>query len=112
VVLADVFFDFDLRKMLKFHRASRTPATMAVSVTPLADSKDAIKITGNKITEFQYQEGKDRTHHVNAGIYLFDKDILSKLPRKGSLEKQVLPALAKEGSLSGFVFSGNWRHLD
>ena len=112
VILADVFFDFDLEKMVSFHKTSRELATIAVSVTPLGESKDSIKITGNKITDFQYSVGSSRTHHVNAGIYLFEKDILDTIPEKGSLEKQVLPMLAKEGNLSGFVFSGNWKHLD
>lgn len=112
VILADVFFEFDLNKMIRFHRTNRQIATIAVSVTPLVESKDSIKITGNRITDFQYQIGNARTHHVNAGIYLFEKDVLDNMPKTGSLEKQVLPKLAREGHLSGFVFSGSWKHLD
>lgn len=112
VILADIFFDFDLEKMIKFHKTSREIATMAVSVTPLGKSKDSIEITGNRITEFKYNTESPKTHHVNAGIYLFEKDVLDSIPKKGSLEKHVLPQLAKEGNLSGFVFSGNWKHLD
>ena len=111
VLLSDVYFDFDLGKMVKFHRTSKKPATMAVSVTGLGESLDSIKIVGNKITEFRYKVGKTRTHHVNAGIYLFDKEILPRIPKTGSLERELLPRLAREGELSGFVFSGNWKHL-
>jgi len=112
VKAASRFIDFNLKKMADFHKNNKEVATIAVSVTPLADSKDALKITGNRITDFRYESGEVRTHHVNAGIYLFEKEILNKIPKKGSLEKEVLPNLAKEGSLAGFVFSGNWRHLD
>lgn len=112
VILGDIYFDFNLDKMIAFHRTSREPVTIAVSVTGLGDSNDSIKIIGNKITDFQYQIGDARTHHVNAGIYLFDMDILESIPKKGSIEKEVLPKLAKDGHLSGFVFSGSWKHLN
>jgi NDP-sugar pyrophosphorylase family protein len=111
VVFADIYFDFDMSSMVSFHRSNKELATMAVSVTELKESMDSIKIIGNKITEFNYKVGKSRTHHVNAGIYLFEKDILEIMPGKGSLEKVLLPHLAREGKLSGFVFSGKWRHL-
>ncbi len=112
VILADVYFDFDLEKMVSFHKTSHELATIAVSVTKLGKSKDSIKITGNRISEFQYNQGSQKTHHVNAGVYLFERDVLDLMPAKGSLEKQVFPKLAREGNLSGFVFSGNWKHLD
>lgn len=111
VVFSDIYFNFDLSKMAAFHHTNKKPATIAVSVTELGKSLDNIKIAGNSITEFQYKVGKSRTHHVNAGIYLFDKEILAKIPATGSMERDVLPALAREGKLSGFVFSGTWKHL-
>ncbi len=111
VILGDVYFDFDLRKMIDFHRVNREIATMAVSVTELGDSNDSLKITGNKITEFSYQPRNSRTYHVNAGIYLFNEEILPMIAKGGSLEKESLPSLARQGHLSGFVFSGQWRHL-
>jgi NDP-sugar pyrophosphorylase family protein len=111
VILADVYFDFDLKKMINFHKTNNVLATMAVSVTELGESQDSIKIIGNKITDFQYQSGNAKTHHVNAGIYIFERDIVDRLLDRGSLEKDIIPQLAKEGNLSGFVFSGNWKHL-
>jgi len=111
VLFADIYFDFDLSKMIDFHRANGGPATMAVSVTELGESQDYIRIVGNKVTEFQYQTGRARTHHVNAGIYLFEKELLDNIPKRGSLEKEFLPKLAKEGKLTAFVFSGKWKHL-
>ena len=97
--------------MVDFHKANRNPATMAVSVTELGESQDFIKIVGNRITGFQYQIGKARTHHVNAGVYLFEKEALERMPKRGSLEKEFLPKLAERGELTAFVFSGNWKHL-
>jgi D-glycero-D-manno-heptose 1,7-bisphosphate phosphatase len=38
---------------------------------------------------------------INAGIYAMDRRILERCPAKGSLEREVLPALAAEGTLRG-----------
>lgn len=112
VVLGDVHFEFDIKKMISFHRTNRELATIAVSVAELGDSKDSIKITGNRITEFRYNAVGVKTHHVNAGVYLFETEVISRIPKKGSLEKETLPALARNGHLCGFVFSGKWKHLN
>ena len=45
---------------------------------------------------------------VNAGLYLFEPEILHSFPtdRPLSLEKQVFPTLAIQGSLAGCILSG------
>jgi mannose-1-phosphate guanylyltransferase/phosphomannomutase len=111
VVLGDIFFDFDLTRMVRFHRTSRALATIAVAVTELGDSRDWLKISGNRIVEFRYEPGRGRTYHVNAGIYLFEKDVLKRIHDRGSLERDTLPDLVRKGQLSGFVFSGKWKHI-
>lgn len=110
VVLGDEWFDFDLCKLIDLHCNNDVDATLAVSVTELSDSDDYIRIVGNKITEFQYHV-KKRTHHVSAGVFLMEHNVLEKLPRSGSLERDVFPKIAREGRLGAFIFSGNWRHL-
>ena len=53
----------------------------------------------------------EKTHYVNAGIYLFDRSVLERMPAKGSLDRELIPAITKKGELTGFVFSGKWKHL-
>ena len=112
VVFGDEYFDFDLGEMLKFHRSIRSLATMAVSATNVEKSKDYLKILGNKVIEFVTPAKRERTFHVNAGIYLFEPEVLSYFPRKGSIERDVFPKLVKEGKLNAFIFSGKWIHLE
>ena len=45
---------------------------------------------------------------VNAGIYHFRKDILHALPKKGSLEKEILPTL----ELNPYIHNGFWKTYD
>lgn len=112
VVFGDEYFDFDMGKMAEFHAINGNPATMAIAVTTLEKSKDSVKIMGNRIMEFKYQpKAGETTHYVNAGIYLFNREVLDKTPSRGSLEKELLPDLTKKGQLTGFVFSGKWKHL-
>ena len=111
VILGDEYFDFDLNRMIDFHHSNNSLATIAICVTELKHSDDYIKIVGNRITDFHYQTVPERTHHVNAGVYLMEPDILSYLPEKGSLENTVLPELSSKGTLTAFIFSGKWIHV-
>jgi len=111
VIFGDEYFDFNLKKMVDFHQANKGLVTMAISVTSINRSQDVVKIVGNKVVEFKYPALKEKTYHVNTGIYIMEPEILSQLPSKGSLEKLVLPKLAKAGKLLGFVFSGEWKHI-
>ena len=47
---------------------------------------------------------------VNAGIYVIEPDVLRMIPdgRKVSLEREIFPAVANQGKLGGFPFSGDW----
>lgn len=48
---------------------------------------------------------------MNAGVYLFEPEIFSYLPKKGMLETDVFPLLAGKGLLCGYVFSGKWADI-
>jgi NDP-sugar pyrophosphorylase family protein len=111
VVLGDEYFDFDLNKMVDFHHSNSSMVTIAICVTELKRSDDYIRIVGNRITDFRYRTDEERTHHVNAGIYLMEPDALQHIPDRGSLEKTVLPELSRKGMLTAFIFSGKWVHV-
>ena len=43
---------------------------------------------------------------MNTGIYIFDKEILKYLPKRGSIEKTTFKKLAKMGKLRSYVHKG------
>ena len=43
---------------------------------------------------------------MNSGIYVFDKDILEYLPKRGSIEKTTFKTLAKKGNLKSYTHHG------
>ncbi|EHH68893.1 HAD-IIIA family hydrolase [Gluconobacter morbifer] len=56
-------------------------------------------------------EQPGRAGLINSGIYLFDHTVFSHLTPDCSLEQDVLPALAAEGSLRGMELTGYFRDI-
>jgi len=54
----------------------------------------------------------------NSGIYVFDRDVLKYIPKKGDMETTTFPALARLGGLKAFPFRGffvtvnTWKDLE
>jgi D,D-heptose 1,7-bisphosphate phosphatase len=48
---------------------------------------------------------------INAGIYVFDRRLLDELTPKCSLERDVMPRLARRGALRGTVMEGYFRDI-
>ena len=110
VILGDIYFDFDLEKMITFHYSHNKLVTLAVSTTKLKESKDRLELEGNRVVRFDYVP-ETRTFMVNAGIYILRPGIFNFLPDKGSMEKAVFPKLAQSGNIVAYNFSGNWKHI-
>ncbi len=111
VASGDVYFDFDLRKLIKFHMSSKATATVAVTTTDVRHSKDSIFIEGTRIVKFEYKPKKP-SFYSNAGIYAFRKEIFDFIKPTGSLERDVFPKLAELGKMNAYLISGEWFHAD
>lgn len=62
-----------------------------------------------KVTQFKEKPKPEEvfSNLINAGSYLLEEEVFDIMPRgKHSLERDVFPVLAKEGSLAGFPFEG------
>tara|TARA_B100000767_G_scaffold272881_1_gene301566 strand:- start:756 stop:1727 length:972 start_codon:yes stop_codon:yes gene_type:complete len=63
----------------------------------------------NRVTQFKEKPKPEEvfSNLINAGSYILEDDIFDIMPnRKHSLERDVFPILAEEGSLAGFTFDG------
>ena len=76
-----------------------------ISLMPYRSSKGMVKFSGKRVTRFD-EKPIIRGCWFNAGATLLDARVLSMLPRKGSLEQEVFPALARKGMLSCAKFDG------
>ena len=55
-----------------------------------------------------FQEAPTLPHWVNAGVYVFGEETLSRLPERGDHETTTFPELAAEGRLFAFRHEGVW----
>jgi NDP-sugar pyrophosphorylase family protein len=78
VVYGDVLTDFDLRKMIRFHRARKALATLAVLRTTATGDVGIVALDGGgKITGFVEKPlGVARKNLVNGGVYVLESDVL------------------------------------
>jgi mannose-1-phosphate guanylyltransferase len=73
----------------------------------------AVELDGEgKVIRFieKPERGQEPSNLINAGIYVFEKDIIEYIPegRRVSTEEEVFPILAQEGNLFGYEASGLW----
>ncbi|MEM4389297.1 MAG: sugar phosphate nucleotidyltransferase [Candidatus Micrarchaeia archaeon] len=110
LLYADTLCDFDLMSMLAQHARERPLVTMALTEVKNASRYGAVELEGVRVKGFVEKPppGKEPSRLVNAGVYVLEPRIFDFLPKSGSLERDVLPELAKAGLVHGFVFTGKW----
>jgi NDP-sugar pyrophosphorylase family protein len=105
VMNGDSFCPFDMLGFLDFHLGKG--AVVSIVVVESEDTKDFGLISldnSQKIIRFNEKTGKDENSFINAGIYLFKKEIFSLIPsnRSYSLEYDLFPELVKR-EFYGFI---------
>ena len=106
----DIVSSLDVGPMLEQHSKMNVKGTLA-----LWEVEDPTRfgIVGlddeNKVTQFKEKPKPEEVFSklINAGSYLLEDDVFDMMPQgKHSLERDVFPVLAEEGSLAGFPFEG------
>ncbi|OYY68303.1 HAD-IIIA family hydrolase [Sphingomonas sp. 28-63-12] len=110
-VLADDFLLLNGDSWLDFNLLSLPPlsegdAVLALRQLPDASRSGVVELDAGKVVSFRERPGRPGPGLVNAGIYRFSRRIVDALPSHGSLEADVLPALATSGRLFGVVRDG------
>jgi NDP-sugar pyrophosphorylase family protein len=101
--------NLSIKELLEFHLAQKPLATI-VSV-PLRSPYGVIEVSKDD-TISGFTEKPELPYGVNAGIYVMDRGIVSKLPDIGDHETGTFPQLAKEGRLKAFRSRCFWRTVD
>jgi len=102
ILNGDSFCRFNIQKLLDIHLSSNAKAT--ILLTKLKDTSEYgnVSITKDgKVIEFVEKTGEKAPGLVNVGVYILNNPgILDYIPEGiVSLEREVFPKLAKEGSL-------------
>jgi NDP-sugar pyrophosphorylase family protein len=102
ILNGDSYCEADLGGMLDFHRSRKAEATILLSKCRNSGDYGSVKIDDTmRITGFKEKETCAGEGLVNAGVYLFNKELLGMIPagKKYSTEYDLFPKL---GNLYGF----------
>lgn len=105
VANGDSFCDVDMNELYGEHLNNRAAATITLTRPDGRVDVGTVSIDGSgRILNFAEKEATGGELFVNAGVYVFNEDILSLIPaeKKVSLEKDLFPSLDKN-IFHGFV---------
>lgn len=109
----DSLREADLGELVRFHRSTGAKAT--ILLTPVADpSRYGLVRTAadGRVSSFLEKPRPEEidTDLINAGLYVLEPEVLDLVPagRAVSIERDVFPRLAEEGSVYGIALAGYW----
>jgi D-glycero-alpha-D-manno-heptose 1-phosphate guanylyltransferase len=99
VMNGDSFLEADLHELFQFHRRRGGLITMAVCRTEDASRFGTVRVDrDSRVTGFGEKTGEHVPGLVNAGIYIFNRQVLDHIPEGPcSLERQVFPQMLGKG---------------
>ncbi len=110
---SDIFTNVDIEDALRLHKVKDGIATITLVDTDDVSRYGVVELDSEKrVTKFiEKPKGNPPSRLVNAGIYIFERDIVRYIPsldKRSKLALDVLPKLALEGLLYGYVHMGYW----
>lgn len=112
VIAGDILTTIDLGDMANFHTKHQALVTMAVKPRPAQQAYDNVFVQGHTVVDFKSSSDDDVVGIVNAGVYLFEPEVLSFIPDNAKksimLETDIFPKLASSEKMLAFPFQGVW----
>jgi NDP-sugar pyrophosphorylase family protein len=107
-VNGDVVTDVDIDDMLKVHRDEGNVATMALTTVENPSEYGVVRLKGRTILGFEEKPdlGAEPSRLINAGTYIFEPDIFSRLDSEAL--DNVFEELTSERQLTGYIYGGKW----
>eukprot|EP01006_Ploeotia_vitrea_P001317 TRINITY_DN104585_c0_g1_i1.p1 TRINITY_DN104585_c0_g1~~TRINITY_DN104585_c0_g1_i1.p1 ORF type:complete len:362 (-),score=32.69 TRINITY_DN104585_c0_g1_i1:497-1582(-) len=113
VLNSDITCTYPLDDLLTYHRQHGKEGT--IMVTQVQDpSKYGVVVSDSegKIQHFVEKPQTFVSNRINAGIYIFNPAILSRIqPKPTSIEKEIFPAMAGQGQLYAKDLVGHWMDI-
>jgi mannose-1-phosphate guanylyltransferase len=108
---ADVIAEYHFDQLLKFHQSHKCEGT--IYVTPVDDpSRYGVVVSDHKgrVNAF-VEKPKDKKFgcDINAGLYIFNKSIIKRVPMKPtSIERVIFPAMVQDSQLYTLSLHSFW----
>lgn len=99
VMNGDSFMEINFRELAEFHRSHEAVASMAVLRMKNDKRYGTVKVVADgRVVGFTEKSEGEPEGFVNAGIYVFSREIFAHLPEgPASLEKDIFPKLIGQG---------------
>jgi mannose-1-phosphate guanylyltransferase/phosphomannomutase len=117
VISGDALTDFDLDKVVEFHRERESAATIALKSVP-NPLEFGIVVTDEEGRVERFLEkpswGQVFSDTINTGIYVLEPEVLTHIPddRPFDFSKELFPLLLEMGKpLFGFACDGYWQDI-
>jgi len=111
VMSGDTYNNFELAHMVKKHLQTERLATMGLMSSDRPSKYGSVVPDGDLIVDFEEKSKASKSHVVNAGIYIFKKEVFEIFDNAVSLERDVFPKLARIKQLNGYFTRGEYVHL-
>jgi mannose-1-phosphate guanylyltransferase len=113
VINGDIFTDLSYKAVLETHKKANATATIALCKVKDPSRYGVAEIAkDNSITRFIEKPPKNTTpgNLINAGVYVLSPKIFQYIPagKAVSIEREIFPKLAQEGTLYGHVVKDMW----
>ena len=115
VSYGDVFSFINVNDMVKYHKEHGGIATvMLTRVEDVSRYGVAVVNADNKILSFieKPKSYEAKSNLVNAGMYVFEPDVLNHIPKgRSKLSADVIPRLVEKFDVYGYVYDGFWSDI-
>lgn len=105
----DIITTADLREMIAQHE--RRDALATVLLTPFYSQYGIVDV-GEDDLVLGFREKPELPYWINAGVYVFSREVVSLLPDRGDHEDTTFPLLARQRRFAGFRSRAFWRGVD
>lgn len=101
----DQITNLPLKKLIAHHNKYEPIATIVTC--PIRSPYGVVTLNNDSYSVKDFKEKPILPSiYMNAGIYIFNKQIAEYLPQKGTIERTTFKQLAKENKLKAFVYKG------
>jgi len=113
VIQGDNITDYDLTKLIKFHKESGGLATIAVCPVPDPEHYGVVVVDPDfGVNSFQEKPGPSecKSNLINTGVYVLEPEVLDIIPDKTKFDfsRDLFPILCGRGQLYAWPAQGFW----
>ncbi len=112
VVYGDIFSEINFNDLISFHEKNGCDVTMVGTRVNDPRRYGVLDVQGNRLVELLEKPKKPISNLINAGIYMFKKNLLDEVHKfPSSISKDLIPKLLNKYCISVYQYDGIWMDI-